>query len=144
MKYAEIDKTNDRFFSISLMDVLLKIQYVAEDYKWSIQLIDAVGDIEGAIGLNVVELEKYCDESQKGFILNFEKLIDISKNTEDIIDILIIGCDTIEEMPKAYKTKNWEKLCKIIISREDSSLWQLFSQDPYIMNEFENILSQDQ
>ena len=140
MKYIEIDKSSDQFFLITLEDILVKIEPYVADYKWSIQLIDAAGNIERVLGMNMVELEKYCDDVSQGYIIDFAKLMKLSKAVEDIIDILIVGCESVEDIPKAYKTENWENICKVIISREDSSLWQLFSQDIKIMQVFKKII----
>ncbi len=141
MKYIEIDKRTNEFHSITLENILLRIQPYIENYKWSIQLIDGVGNIENIIGMNIVELEKHCDISPKGYLLDFNKLITLSKTLKDIIDILIVGCEGEEEIPKAYKDDGWEDICKVIISREDSSLWQLFSQNSNILHEFKKIIT---
>ncbi|MBI9091025.1 MAG: hypothetical protein JEZ12_17575 [Desulfobacterium sp.] len=132
MKYIEINKRITDFYSITLEDILLRIQPYIENFKWSIQLIDGVGNIEKIIGMNIVELEKYCDNSPKGYIIDFSKLMTLSKTFKDIIDILIVGCEEEGKIPKAYKDDNWENNCNVIISREDSSLWQLFSQNSNI------------
>lgn len=139
MKYIEIDKNSDSFSFINLESVLSRIQPHINDHYWSIQLIDGVGNIKSIIEMNIVELEEFCDTSSQGFIIDFIKLIKLSKAIKDIIDVLIVGCESIERIPKAYKDKNWENNCKTIISKEDSSLWQFFSIDSNIMREFEEI-----
>lgn len=139
MKYIEVDKTNDFFFCIDLKDVLLKIKEFADNYKWSIQFIDAVGDTTSIIDMSVVELEKYCDDSPQGYIIDFMMLLELSKALKDVIDILIVGCESTKKIPKAYKTNSWESMCRVIISREDSSLWQFFSDDKNILIKFKEI-----
>lgn len=133
MNYIEINNKNDRFYSINLDSILLRIESYIDDYIWSIQLIDGVGNIKDIIGMNIVELENYCNISPKGFIIEYKDLMKLAKVFEDIIDIVIVGCISEEDIPEAYKAANWEVNCKVIISREDSSLWQLFSQNSKIL-----------
>ncbi len=136
MKYFEIDKKDVNFNTLTLEKVLQKIQTFESLYVWSIQLIEGVGNVEGTIEMSIVELEQYCDQSDKGFITDFSTMIKLSKACIDIVEVLVIGCEGKNKIPKPYKTPNWEDNCAVIISKEDSSLWQLFSINEDIMDAF--------
>jgi hypothetical protein len=136
MKYIKVDDNLKGNVNITLEEILLAIRSFSDHYFWSIQFIEGAGEIEDIIGLGIVELEKYCDNSPKGFILKFDDLLKISQVCQDIEDILIIACYSEKEIPKAYTTKNWEDNCQVIISREDSSFWELYSPNSEIMHIF--------
>ena len=74
--------------------------------------------------------------SDNGFITDFSTMIKLSKACIDIVEVLVIGCEGKNKIPKPYKTPNWEDNCAVIISKEDGSLWQLFSINEDIMDAF--------
>ena len=141
MKYLEIKGSMPVFDKLTLEFVLLKIRAFASSYSWSIQLIEAVGYVESVIGMQIVDLEEYCNKSTKGYITDFETIIALARACDDIVDVLIVGCQKEDNIPKAFRDSNWENQCDVIISREDSSLWQLYSNDKRISNEFYSLIN---
>ncbi len=140
MRYLEIDRSMPIFNRLTLEFILLKIKTLVSSFFWSIQLIDAVGDVKSVVGMTIVDLEKYCDKSERGYITNIDTIIKLARACDDIIDIVIVGCLENDFIPKAYKDENWEDMCDVIISREDSSLWQLNSKDNRITREFYSLI----
>jgi len=141
MKYLEIDKSMRSFGKLTLDDILLKIRMYSSSYLWSIQIIDGVGDIESIIGMSIVDLEIYCDNSENGYVTDLDVIVKLAKACSDIVDIVVVACQENSNIPKAYKDGGWEKACEVIISREDSSLWLLTSKNSQIMDEFYSLMN---
>jgi len=87
--------------------------------------------------MTIVDLEEYCDKSERGYITNVDTIIKLAKACDDIV---VVGCQDSICPPKAYKDKSWEELCDVIISRENSSLWQLYSKDSRVASEFYSLI----
>ncbi len=141
MKYIEIVRGDARFEHLELKDILLSIKMHVRDISWSVQYIDAVGDITSILGFPMKALEDKCKSSRNGVILPFETLIDLSAACDDIIDVLLVGCKKESDIPKANAEDGWESHCDIIISREDSTIWELFSTIEEIMQIFNSFKS---
>lgn len=137
MKYFEITNKEAAFKSLSLSKVLESIRQYAVNAVWSLQTIQAVGNIEKTCGMTMMELEAKCRESEKGVLISFEKLVEIALICDDIVEILLVANMNGKGMPKAYRDPDWESKCQVIISLEDSSFWQFYSTDKKIMGVFE-------
>lgn len=141
MNYLEIDNRMEVFREITLRDILLKIKPFAQNYSWSIQMIEGMGDVANIVGMSMMQLEQYCDKSNQGYLIEFDLLVELATSCDDIIEILVTGCCHQNHMPKAFQDDDWEKKCNIIISRADSSLWQLYSTEKSLMCLFESVVS---
>lgn len=139
MKYIEIIKNSDNTPEISLFSILSGIKSFTENIDWFIQHIEATGNVRNIVGMNMLEFEKRCKESLNGISINYDKLIEIAVTCDDIIDILLTGYSKGQEATKAYKDDEWESKCEIIVSREDSTLWRLFSKNDDIMKCFTEV-----
>lgn len=129
MNHLEYTHLNETFKKVSLNKILNNLESYFNKYSWSIQIIEAVGDITNCTGINISELEKICDDSDTGYVVSFTKLKEIISSLDDIIEILLIACFEKKVIPKAYSDENWVEKCDIIISKEDSSYWQFITKD---------------
>lgn len=128
------------FSQITLEGILLEISIFESLYVWSVQIIEGVGDIENVVGMPMVEFEKHCDGSKQGYITDLTTLLNLNKACEDIIEIVVVGCKLESDIPKAFKDKKWEEKCDVIISLDDSSLWQLASKNNEIDMRFNSLV----
>ena len=135
MDYLKINGAFKGFDTLGLYNILPRIIPFADDFVWSIQCIEAVGYVKQIFGMDIVELEVYCHEAKRGYILPFSSLVQLSGSCKDIIDITVVACKELQCVP-SFKDSNWEAQCDVIITRHDSSLWELYSTDERIMNEF--------
>lgn len=140
MKYFEITKDHINFYNLNLGLILRYIKPYISGYTWSLQWIEGAGNVRDILGINMIELEKKCRSSTNGMIISFEKLNELSLVLDDLIDVLLVGCEDRKRIPRAYKVHNWEDMCDIIISREDSSIWQLYSKDTNISKIFSDLV----
>ena len=105
MKYLEIDNRMPSFDRITLEKIFLRIKPLARMYSWSIQIIEGVGNIEDVLGMNMLQLEKYCDDSDQGYVIDFDLLMKLVESCDDIIEIVITGCCSQSQIPKHLKIR---------------------------------------
>lgn len=125
MKNFYLDKNSEYFEKIELHKILKFFNPVAEKYQWSIKLIDAVGDITGVTGFSILDLEKKCEDSDYGYLVDWPILIKLSEALLDIIDLVLVASENLEKMPRSFSKKEWNEKCHIWVSKEDSSVWEI-------------------
>ncbi|MBI9077804.1 MAG: hypothetical protein JEZ02_20565, partial [Desulfatibacillum sp.] len=126
MKYTEIFKDYLGFNNVSMEGVLSSIAPFQERLTWCIQFIWAEGDIKKIIGMHYRDLETHCNDSDQGFILSFEKLVDLVKAFKHIVDMTVIAVRAGDPIPNAFKEDNWEEQCQTIVTLDDGSWWGFY------------------
>ncbi len=138
MRYVTIETVDRKSKGLDLRAILLAIWDQVPNVIWSLQIIEGVGDVTGVVGMTMVELERRCDPHD-GLIVSRQQLVALSDACEDIIELLLLGCAPTRKIPRAYADDDWERECEIVISYEDSSMWELYAREPEVMARLESL-----
>lgn len=139
MNFVEINKSDPSFSRIELIDILKIIEPRSDEFCWAIQFIYAAGEIRNLIGMSMLELEEKCRNSEFGVSIEFAKIKELAVVCNDIIDILIVGCKKGKTISRVFLNKKCDENCEIVIYREDSTIWELYSFSEEHMQLFQNL-----
>ena len=113
---------------ISATDLTTILELIGPNkLSWSILEIWAMSYRDS--GLNILELEKKT-EREFGYLLEWEELLEMSKQFEQVIDCTIVGCNTSEPLPhRATPSEVLEKACEIVVVAFDGSCGEISIKD---------------
>ena len=80
-------------------------------------------------GKYLVELQKKTNQSENGFLLAFESLLEISKKNFQEIDVTIIACKAKESLHRYKEDQEMYETCDIVIEMIDGGFWEVFSKN---------------
>lgn len=139
------DISSNNVVSVELSDILKEI-IDGNSLCWSILYIDALerlGGIRGSLTYEVLERE--CNQSEKGFSINWSDLNELSKEFNQIIDIILVGCRDINLIKRYEVDQEMYESCDIYIEMHDSCFWEVFSNDESLINrlvaKFKDVIS---
>lgn len=117
---------------VSLNDILNCIKD-GDSFMWSILYADFIGK-------DLFKFNNLADESDKGIVITWKELLDISAKAEQTIDLVLIGCkDQINikkyGCSKEKKNEMYEN-CDYIIKNIDGGFWEIFTKNESKLEEF--------
>lgn len=120
-----LDK-RDRIITIGLPDILQEINE-GDQFQWSILYLQTTGDL--GKGKSIPEFEKQIIELEKGLLITWKYLNDLSHKIWDLMDIIIIGCKDARLLKRYENDQEMYEACDIAIEMVDSGYWEVFAKD---------------
>lgn len=129
MSFVIIEKNDPGFQNIELYSILKIVEEPCKELDWYIQYIYATGEINEIVGMSMLQFEDKCNNSEYGIKITFEKLKALANAIDDIFDILVIGCKRDRKIKRLPENNYYctNKDCEVLLSREDSTVWELYS-----------------
>jgi hypothetical protein len=124
----------DGCVSVELKDILGLIENGSAFY-WSILYLEATGDLGPNMSIPVFEQEVV--QSEKGICLNWSELVTLSDKLFQTMDIVVIGCTDREQIHRYDSDNDMYNSCDIVIQMIDSGYWEIWSQDPNLVQAIE-------
>lgn len=109
----------------SLSDILSGLE--GDSLKWSLLSLWATGDL--GEGKSVPDLENTIAEAPRGLLLSFSELKKLSTRFDQVIDTLIIGCSSSENIIRYDDDQEMFSACDVVIEMDDSTSWIIHSHD---------------
>ena len=125
-----LDSEND-IVSVKLIDILREI-HNGDTFHWSILCLEARGDLGG--NKLISEFEKEVEVSEKGFLISWDSLKELSEKLDQIIDMVLLGCRDKRKLRRYKHDQEMCEVCDIFIDMIDSSYWEIFSRDEKLID----------
>jgi len=109
----------------SLLDILSGLE--GDSLKWSLLSLWATGDL--GEGKSIPDLENTIAESPRGILLSFDELKKLSGCFDQVMDTLIIGCSSLENIARYDNEQEMFAACDVVIEMDDSTSWIIHSHD---------------
>jgi len=125
-----LDKKN-RIVSVELPDILMEI-HDGNLFYWSILYLYATGNL--GEGKSITDLEQQILDSDKGLVISWEEINNLSHKFYDLMDLTLIGS---KDNKFLHRYKNYQEMyetCDFVIEMVDSSCWEVFSKDQELIN----------
>ena len=115
---------DENVLSLSFEDILNCINR-PNLYHWKILWFEGVWKLNDSI----IDFENKIKKSETGIEYKFIELIELSRNLEQLLEIILIG-DTNKDNLKRFTNDNdmYEK-CQFVIELIDTSYWEFTSDD---------------
>ena len=123
--------SKDNYVYVKLTDILEEINN-GNLFHWSILYLEADGDFEDVISTHICE--EQIRVSEKGFFITWEELNVLSKNFDQVIDIVLLGCKDENLLHRYENDQEKYETCDITIEMVDSCYWEVFSKDESLIN----------
>lgn len=120
------------------LDNVLKCVKEGKEFNWSILWLEATGDI-GSISM--LEYEKKIKREERGLLIDWEDLFELSGKFYQIIDLILIGDKDSNNLRRYKDDNNMYSTCYYVIELIDSSYWLIHSKDADLLNCIKNKLS---
>lgn len=130
---------NDR--KITLLSILNYLETGGKNLIWSILILNGFGDFEKGEYLGDIFYEIINSHAETKFFLTWDEIYEFSKKFSDILDFMIIGCDTKEEILETDKSlvelslKKYPKgsevkpIYRIMVDIDDGILRGIYAKD---------------
>jgi hypothetical protein len=122
---VKIYGNNVQLLSIKLTNILECIDN-GDEYKWSILWLDAIGDLKGK---PILDLEKEIRDSENGLSIEWDDLVQLSREFDQVIEILIIGDKDASIIKRYDSDEEMHSKCQYTIELLDSSYWIVHSKN---------------
>ncbi len=116
---------------IPLAELLTNISDLSH-LNWSLLWFD-VTPIENQ-GRFIIDLTKKVNSSEQGFPCTFESLLEYSKKIFQEIEVLIIGCESQENLHRYKDDQKMYETCSIVIEMIDGGFWEVFSKNANLID----------
>lgn len=117
---------NDKeILSVTLVDVL-KCITDGNDCKWSILWLEAIGNPGSK---SMLDLEKEIRSSEKGLLIEWQDLFELSKSFDQVIEIILIGDKDISNLKRYDSEDEMYLKCEYTIELVDSSYWIMHAKN---------------
>lgn len=123
----------DDVINVSLTDILDVIPN-GQLYHWSILFLETSGHL--GEGRSIPVFQEQIRQSTRGFIINWNDLIILSKKFNQVIDIDLIGCQDIHLLKRYENNRSMYETCDIVIQMIDGCYWEIFSKDKNLIDSF--------
>lgn len=131
-----ISDATDNVVSVTLIDILEEIQK-GNEFNWSILFLWAIGHLgmgKSVPGNSIPVFEDLIRKSLKGFFINWDDLLTLTKKFQQIIDLTLIGCRDKNLLKRYEDDKEMYETCDIVIQMIDGCFWEVFSNDYELIN----------
>jgi hypothetical protein len=139
----EVKYQNSQGTSIELIDVLKLIEKDKQQLIWSILDLQAVGDISTIWERGILDLEQTIKHLPHGYILSWQMLIKLVKKFDDLIDIVIVGCREVAQIPSLGVDADIYLSSEIVLKLIDSSVWQIYTKNERLLQNLNRELNQE-
>lgn len=117
--------------SVKLFNILDLIKNGAS-FNWDILVSDIMPLPEE--GEFFIDLENQVKENEKGLIVSWDQLKELSQKIHQEIDLTIIGCKDEKFLHRYENDKDMYEACDIVIEMIDSGYWEIFSKDKELID----------
>ena len=121
--------------SVSLTDIL-ELVNDGSVYKWKILWLEGTGVIKEG---NIIDFEKKINNSESGYFIEFPELFQLSRDLDQILEVLLIASADIECLRRYESDKVMVESCSICIELVDSSYWEISSDDELFINSLNSL-----
>jgi hypothetical protein len=104
--------------------------------EWSILWLEAIGNI----GKSIPEFEKEISNSEKGVLVTWESLLELSGKFDQVIELLLIGDKSISKLKRYSGNEEMYSNCEYVIELIDSSYWLVHSKNEEVLTQMKNNL----
>ena len=125
-----LDK-KDRVVIVKLSDILNEIND-GDCYVWSILYLQTTGDL--GPGKSIPEFEDQIIESEKGLLIKWNELEELSQKFDVLMDILLIASMKKDVLKRYENDQEMYETCDIVIELVDSGYWEIFSKDDHLID----------
>lgn len=94
---------------------------------WALLWCD-VTPVQGK-GKQIIELQKLINESLDGVSFTFKSLVNFSEQIFQEIEILIIGCESKNDIHRYEEDREMYENCNTVIEMIDGGFWEIFSKN---------------
>ena len=119
--------------AVELIDLLNLIAQDQQQLVWSILDLEAIGDLSPIWERGILDLEENIRNLPQGLILSWQMLILLVEKFDQVINIIIVGCQEITKIPSLKPNSNLDTPCEIVLELIDSSLWRIYAKDQKIL-----------
>jgi hypothetical protein len=125
------DKDEHGILAVELRDLLAIIEREASGLVWALLDLETNGSLRG--GRSMLALEEAVRAADRGVILRWEELRSLAADHFQIVNALIVGCTTEEEIPPITAGSALYTVPEIVIEAIDSSLWRIQAKKPQVI-----------
>lgn len=129
--------------AVELIDLLNLIAQNQQQLVWSILDLEVMGDVSPIWERGVLDLEENIRNLPQGLILSWQMLILLVEKFDQVINIIIVGCQEIAKIPSLKPNSDLDTPCEIVLELIDSSVWRIYAKDQrllqHLQQEFSNI-----
>lgn len=108
--------------SVRLEDILL---YIEDTINWNLLWIKGVS----VKGFDMISFEEEINNSFEGYFINSSKLIKLSNNFIQLIEVALIGDEDVRSICKLKSDSEMKERCEYFIELVDSSHWEITSSN---------------
>lgn len=102
--------------------------------QWSVLEMEARAE-SFVLGRSVLELEQEAFNSERGLLLSWDNLIELARSVTEFIDVTIVGCRTVGDIPRTLDEKSLEG-CEVVLQLIDSDIWRASLRDQDLVRRF--------
>jgi hypothetical protein len=119
--------------SPTLSSILEEINY-GESFNWCILFLD--GTPNPGEGQFLIEYEKKINDSEKGLLISWDELKDLSEKFFQMFEITVLGSRNINLLHPYQEERDMYKACDIVIELIDCAFWEVYVKDGKIIERF--------
>ena len=127
--------------AVELIDLLNLIAQDQQQLVWSILDLEAIGDLSPIWERGILDLEENIRNLPQGLILSWQMLILLVEKFDQVINIIIVGCQEITKIPSLKPNSDLDTPCEIVLELIDSSLWRIYAKDQKILQRLQQEFS---
>lgn len=118
-----LEGNNSDTLSIALEDILLQVENINK-YYWKLIWIDGVSK-----KFNIGKLMKDVNLSLDGYNIDLKKMLKISKESDQLIELVLIGDEYKNNLHKFDDDNLIKEKCEFFIELVDASYWEITSKN---------------
>lgn len=126
------------------VELIYLLNLIAQDQQqlvWSILDLEAMGDISAIWERGVLDLEENIRNLPQGLILSWQMLILLVEKFDQVINIIIVGCQEITKIPSLKPNSDLDTPCEIVLELIDSSVWRIYAKNPKLLQHLQQEFS---
>lgn len=128
---------------VELIDILRLIKKDRQKLVWSILDLQAVGNISTIWERGIIDLEETIRHLPQGYILSWQMLTKLVKKFDDLIDVVIVGCHEVTQIPSLCVGTDIYLSSEIVLELIDSSVWQIYTKDEELLKSLDFKLNRE-
>jgi len=129
------DKNATGILAVELTHILDLLSPEGHNFSWVILDLEATGNLGD--GKNILDLEQEIQQSPKGLLVSWDKLISLSRCFFQVINAVIVGCKDSTSVPRLQPGEDFYKSSEIVLEAIDSSLWRIYVRDDGVLKRFQ-------
>jgi hypothetical protein len=121
-----ISDGSENVLSPTLSDIL-KVFDKGITLRWGILFLDGIP--QPGQGESLVEYEKKINNSEKGLLISWEELNNLSVKFLQMFETIVLGCKNVNLLHRYKEEKEMFKKCDIVIELIDCAFWEVYAKD---------------